>query len=193
MRAPFLILFALPFTQRLRETFAVSMTDVVDLILRAAIVYIVLLLGIRLTGKREVGQMTPFDLVLLLLISNAVQNSMIGPYNALTAGLVAAITLLLFNRGMSRLVFKNRKWRRRIEGSPSLLIFDGQLNRETLQREGVTETDLRAALREHGVELFSQVHMAVLEVDGNISVIRQEERPSLARPHHRFRFLQKKH
>jgi len=187
-----LTLFALPLFQRLRDTFSISPVDALDLILRSAVVYVVLLLGIRLTGKREVGQMTPFDLVLLLLISNAVQNSMIGPYNALTAGLVAAFTLLLVNRGMSRLVFKNRKWRRRIEGSPALLVYDGQLNWEVMRREGISEPDLRASLREHGVELLSQVHMAVLEVDGNISVIRKDEMPTVSRPHHQFKFLQKK-
>jgi uncharacterized membrane protein YcaP (DUF421 family) len=187
-----LSLYLEPLLGRLRGTFAISWTDVADLILRAAIVYVVLLLGIRLTGKREVGQMTPFDLILLLLISNAVQNSMIGPYNALSAGLIAALTLLLLNSGISRLVFKNRKWRRWLEGSPALLVYDGRLNRDSMRREGVSETDLRAALREHGVDSFSHVHLAVLEVDGNISVIRQDERPTVARPHHQFRFLQRK-
>lgn len=191
---PFILLtvFSNPLVERLRQTFAVSPIDALDLTIRAALVYVVLLLGIRLTGKREVGQMTPFDLVLLLLIANAVQNSMIGPYNALTAGLVAAAVLLLINRGMSRLVFKNRAWRRRLEGSPSLLIYDGKLNRDSMAREGISETDLRAAFREHGVEVVSQVHMAVLEVDGNISVIRTDERPTLPRPHHHFRYLNRK-
>ncbi len=181
-----------PLAERLRATFAISWWDIIDLTIRAAIVYLVLLLGIRLTGKREVGQMTPFDLVLLLLISNAVQNSMIGPYNALTAGLVAAFILLLINRGLSRLAFKDRKWRRRIEGSPSLLVFQGRVNQRAMAREGISEEDLRTALREHGVEHISEVHMAVLEVDGNISVIREDERPTTRRPHHQFRFLKKK-
>lgn len=181
-----------PLAQRLHDTFAISWRDGLDLVLRAAIVYVVLLLGIRLAGKREVGQMTPFDLVLLLLISNAVQNAMIGPYNALTAGLLAAITLLLLNTVTSRLVLKNRKLRRIIEGSPALLVYDGQLNRESMRREGVSETDLRSAMREHGVESFHQVHMAVLEVDGNISIIRKDECPTDRRPHHRFRFLNRK-
>jgi uncharacterized membrane protein YcaP (DUF421 family) len=192
MIASILSLFSPTLTQRLRDTFALSPVDALDLVLRAFVVYIVLLLGIRLTGKREVGQMTPFDLVLLLLISNAVQNAMIGPYNALTAGLVAALMLLVINRGMSRLVLKNRKWRRRIEGSPTLLVYDGKINWLAMHREGISEPDLRAALREHGVELTSEVHMAVLEIDGNISVIRKDEMPSSARPHHHFRFLEKK-
>jgi uncharacterized membrane protein YcaP (DUF421 family) len=181
-----------PLLERLRQAFAISFADIADLVMRAALVYILLLLGIRLTGKREVGQMTPFDLVLLLLISNAVQNSMIGPYNALTAGLVGAFTLLLLNRGMTHLVFKNRRWRKMLEGSPALLIYDGRLNRDIMRREEVSESDLRAALREHGVDLFSQVHMAVLEVDGSISVLRQDERPSVSHPHHRFKFLARK-
>lgn len=188
------LLFFLPtsWAQHFDETFGISVADLVDLVLRAVIVYVVLLVGIRLTGKREVGQMTPFDLVLLLLISNAVQNAMIGPYNALTAGLVAAVTLLVVNRATSLLVFKSRKWRRRIEGSATLLIFDGEVNAEGLRREGIPVEALRAALREHGIEKISQVHMATLEVDGNISVIRHDELPAEHRPHHRFRFLQKK-
>ncbi|MGB7624708.1 MAG: YetF domain-containing protein [Terriglobia bacterium] len=186
-----LSLFSPTVMERLRDTFSITPGDVLDLVLRVFIVYLVLLLGIRLTGKREVGQMTPFDLVLLLLISNAVQNAMIGPYNALTAGLVAALTLLVINRGMSRLVLKNRKWRRRIEGSPTLLVYDGEINWQAMGREGISETDLRAALREHGVEQSSQVHMAVLEIDGNISVIQKDEMPSTARPHHHFKFLNK--
>lgn len=181
-----------PLTQHLRDTFAISWRDIVDLVLRAAVVYIVLLLGIRLAGKREVGQMTPFDLVLLLLISNAVQNAMIGPYNALTAGLVAALTLLLLNNVTSRLVFKNWRLRRMIEGSPALLVYNGQINRDSMRREGVSETDLHAAMREHGVESFNQVHMAVLEVDGNVSIIRKDERPTVRRPHHQFRFINRK-
>jgi uncharacterized membrane protein YcaP (DUF421 family) len=191
---PSLILgvFASPLLERLRQTFTISFADIADLVMRAALVYIILLLGIRLTGKREVGQMTPFDLVLLLLISNAVQNSMIGPYNALTSGLVAAFTLLLLNRGMTHLVFKNRGWRKMLEGSPALLVYDGKLNRDIMRREEVSESDLRAALREHGVDLFSQVHMAVLEVDGSISVLRKDERPSVPHPHHRFKFLARK-
>ncbi|MDD5543831.1 MAG: DUF421 domain-containing protein [Acidobacteriia bacterium] len=175
-----------------RDTFAVGWIDIVDLIVRAVIVYVVLLIGIRLTGKREVGQMTPFDLVLLLLISNAVQNAMIGPYNGLTAGLIAAMTLLIVNMGLSRMVFRSKKWRRRIEGSATLLIYDGVLNKDGLRREGVTEEELKAALREHGIEKFQQVHLAVLEVDGNISVIQLDEKPQTHRPHHRFRFLQRK-
>jgi uncharacterized membrane protein YcaP (DUF421 family) len=191
MIAAILGLFNPTLAERLRDTFTISPADALDLILRAFVVYLVLLLGIRLTGKREVGQMTPFDLVLLLLISNAVQNAMIGPYNALTAGLVAALTLLVINRGMSRLVFRNRKWRRRIEGSPTLLVYDGEINWQAMRREGISEPDLRAALREHGVELTSQVHMAVLEIDGNISVIHKDEIPSTTRPHHHFKFLNK--
>jgi uncharacterized membrane protein YcaP (DUF421 family) len=191
MFATLLGVFSPTLAERLRETFAISPADALDLILRAFVVYLVLLLGIRLTGKREVGQMTPFDLVLLLLISNAVQNAMIGPYNALTAGIVAALILLIINRGMSRLVFRNRKWRRRIEGSPTLLVYDGEINWQAMRREGISEPDLRAALREHGVELSSQVHMAVLEIDGNISVIRKDEMPSTTRPHHHFKFLNK--
>src|SRR5512137_2633115 len=93
-----------------------------EIILRTAVVYFVILLGIRLTGKREIGQMTPFDLALLLLISNAVQNAMTGPDTSVTGGIVAAGTLLFLNAAVTRIVWRNRKVRRIVEGTPRLLI-----------------------------------------------------------------------
>lgn len=95
------------------------------IVARTLIVYLALLLGMRLTGKREVGQMTPFDLVLLLLISNAVQNAMTGPDTSVSGGIVAAATLLLVNAFLTRLVWRHRRVRKLIEGSPRMLIHSG--------------------------------------------------------------------
>ena len=164
----------------------------IEIVIRTALIYGVVLIGIRLTGKREVGQMTPFDLVLLLLISNAVQNAMTGPDTSLTGGLVAAVTLLTVNAVVSRLTLRYRKVRRLVEGSPTLLIHSGKMLDDHLAREKLTRESVLQALREHGVAAVQEVKLAVLEVDGSISVLKNDEMPTVARPHHRIRFLQRK-
>ncbi len=164
-----------------------------EIIARTAIIYVAVLIGLRITGKREVGQMTPFDLVLLILIANAVQNAMTGPDNSVTGGLVAAGTLLLLNFLVSRLVFRNRKVGRFVEGTPTILVRDGQLLQENLENEHITADELLQALREHGVPTSGEVGLAVLEIDGSISVLRKDELPLKERPHHRFRFHHLKH
>lgn len=163
-----------------------------EIALRAAIIYVVVLIGIRLAGKREVGQMTPFDLVLLLLIANAVQNAMTGPDTSVTGGLVAAGTLLVANVVVSRLVWRYKKIRRLAEGTPTLLIHSGKVLTENLAKEKLTTEELEQALREHGVASAGEVSQAVLEIDGAISVLRKDEMPAVARPHHRIRFVGRK-
>jgi uncharacterized membrane protein YcaP (DUF421 family) len=164
----------------------------IEIMLRTAVVYFVILIGIRLTGKREIGQMTPFDLALLLLISNAVQNAMTGPDTSVSGGIVAAGTLLLLNAGVTRIVWKNEKVRKIVEGTPTLLIRHGKIIQEHLDKEKVTEDALTQALREHGVATVEEVSVAVLEIDGSISVLKNEEVPSTDRPHRHFRFIGRK-
>ncbi|HCA79243.1 MAG TPA: DUF421 domain-containing protein [Bacteroidetes bacterium] len=163
-----------------------------EIILRTAVVYGVILIGLRLTGKREVGQMTPFDLALLLLISNAVQNAMTGPDTSVTGGVIAAVTLLLLNALISRVAWKNRKARHLIEGSPTLLVHHGKIIEEHLAKERINAESLHQALREHGVSSISDVRLAVLEIDGSISVLKNDEMPTVERPHHHVKFLSKK-
>lgn len=163
--------------------------ELLEIALRVTIVYLVVLAGLRLTGKHEVGQMTPFDLVLLLLIANAVQNAMTGPDTSLTGGLVAAATLLLINAGVTRLVWRNRMVRRVVEGNPTLLIYEGNIIAANLTRERISQVDIEQALREHGVAAIADVYMATLEIDGSISVLKNDERPSVIQPHHRIRFI----
>jgi uncharacterized membrane protein YcaP (DUF421 family) len=142
-----------------------------NIILRTVAVYLMILLGLRLTGKREIGQMTVFDLVLLLLIANAVQNAMVGPDTSLPGGLLAAAVLLALNAGVARLRLRWPWLRRLIQGSPTLLILHGEVIEAHLRREGVDAETLETALREHGVADLSDVEMAVLEIDGSISVV----------------------
>lgn len=141
------------------------------IVLRTFVVYAVLLLGLRLAGKRELGQMTAFDFVVVLVISNAVQNAMVGPDTSLTGGLVAAATLLLANHMVGLLGLHSPWLEQRVVGSPVLLIHEGILLNEHLIKEGITQDEVVQALREHGVEDVQSVKLAVLEVDGTISVI----------------------
>jgi len=142
-----------------------------DIVLRTAGVYVVILLGLRLAGKREIGQMTVFDLVVLLLLANAVQNAMVGPDTSLAGGLLAAIVLLVLNAVVARLRLRWPVLRRVVEGSPTLLVLHGEVLTDHLKRERLDEETLEAALREHGVGDLSDVEMAVLEIDGSISVV----------------------
>ncbi len=142
-----------------------------EVVLRTLAVYVALLLLLRLAGKRELGQMTTFDLVVVLIISNAVQNAMVGANVSLTAGIVAAATLLVANATVDRVGLRSAWLRDRLRGVPTLLIHDGAVVPEHLRREGIDEDEIMQALREHGVDDVRHVKTAVLEVDGTISVI----------------------
>jgi uncharacterized membrane protein YcaP (DUF421 family) len=142
-----------------------------DIVLRTAGVYVVILIGLRLAGKREIGQMTVFDLVVLLLIANAVQNAMVGPDTSLAGGLLAAIVLLVINSLVARLRLRWPALRRAVEGSPTILVLRGEVIADHLRHEGLDQDTLEAALREHGVANLGDVEMAVLEIDGSISVV----------------------
>ena len=161
--------------------------------LRTGVIYLVVLIGVRLSGKREVGQMTPFDLTLLLLLSNSVQNAMAGPDTSLVGGVVAACTLLLMNYVVADISGANRRFRKFIQGQPSLLIHDGTIIEAHMAKEHVSMDELQRALREHGISDYHQVALAVLEVDGSISCLKYDEIKPDANTHLvRRRFIQKK-
>jgi uncharacterized membrane protein YcaP (DUF421 family) len=141
------------------------------IVVRTLVVYFALFIAIRVAGKREIGQMTPFDLVVLLVISNAVQNAMLGPDTSLNGGIVAALCLLGVNRLVARLGLRSRWLQEELVGQPAVLVNDGQLIHENLRREGVSESEVTQALREHGIQDLKTVKLAVLEVDGTISVV----------------------
>jgi uncharacterized membrane protein YcaP (DUF421 family) len=145
-----------------------------DIVLRTAVVYLFILLGLRLAGKRELGQMTVFDLVVLLLIANAVQNAMVGPDTSLLGGLLAAGLLLALNWVVAGMRLRWPRLRRVLEGSPTILVLRGKVITGHMRREGLDEETLEAAVREHGVADLSQVEVAVLEIDGSISVVPRE-------------------
>ena len=133
-----------------------------EIVLRTAVIYGVVLLGVRISGKREVGQMTPFDLTLLLLISNSVQNAMTGPDTSVIGGVAAAMTLLVLNYLVAELSGTNRRFRRMIQGQPTLLVHDGNVLAPHLAKEHVSMDELQRALREHGINSYHDVALAVL-------------------------------
>jgi uncharacterized membrane protein YcaP (DUF421 family) len=165
---------------------------IVEIVLRTIVIYLVVLVGVRLSGKREVGQMTPFDLTLLLLISNSVQNAMTGPDNSLLGGIAAAITLLVMNYVVAELSGTNRRFRKVIEGQPTLLIHNGQIITAHLAKEHVSMDELERALREHGINSYHEVALGVLEVDGSISCLKYDElNPAVQNHPVRLKYLQK--
>jgi uncharacterized membrane protein YcaP (DUF421 family) len=141
------------------------------IVLRCTVVYLVLLVALRLTGKRQLGQFTPFDFAVLLIVSNAVQNAMIGPDTSLVGGLIGAATLLALNYGLSFLTARYNFLGREVLGDPTVLINDGHLVTDNLRRERVDPDDVLMAMREHGVEDIGKVKHAILETDGTISVV----------------------
>jgi uncharacterized membrane protein YcaP (DUF421 family) len=163
-----------------------------EIALRTGVIYLLVLIGIRISGKREVGQMTPFDLVLLLLLSNSVQNAMTGPDTSLAGGAVAAAVLLLLNYLVAEFSGANRRFRKFIQGQPSLLVHDGKVIEAHLAKEHVSMDELQRALREHGVGTCKEAALAVLEVDGSISVLEYDDIEPTATTHlNRRRFLKK--
>src|SRR5262252_1901328 len=142
-----------------------------ELILRSAIVYSALIVILRIAGKRQVGQLAPFDLVLLLVLSNAVQNSMNGGDNSLLGGLISAVVLVGLNYAIGIATFRSKRLEAIIEGRPQLLVHNGRLFDEVLSGAKMTHHELDAALRQAGCANVCDVHAAILENNGSISVL----------------------
>jgi uncharacterized membrane protein YcaP (DUF421 family) len=145
-----------------------------EIVLRTAIVYFFLVLILRVTGKREVGQMSILELIVVLVISDAVQNSMVGENTSLWGGLVAVITLFVADNLLKFAAKRSRRLRRAVEGEPRLLVRDGRVLSKALREEGVDVEDVRAAARGAGIARLEDVRLAVLETEGSISIIPME-------------------
>jgi uncharacterized membrane protein YcaP (DUF421 family) len=145
-----------------------------EIILRTAVVYVVVLVLLRAAGKRELGQMSPVDLVVILVIANAVQNAMTGGDNSLIGGVIAATTLVAVNTAFSRIGHRVPYLQHLFESEPTALMKDGKLIKANLDRENVEEDELMMAAREHGIDDIAAVDAAYLERDGSISIIPKE-------------------
>ncbi len=142
-----------------------------EIILRSVVVYVVIVIGIRIFGKKELSQLSIIDLVFILLISNSVQNAMVGSDSTLQGGLIAAGSLFVVNFLLKQLLFRQKSISSFIQGDPVMLILHGNVIEKNLQREKITLEELEAVVREHGVETIDDVSLAILEVDGNISIL----------------------
>jgi uncharacterized membrane protein YcaP (DUF421 family) len=148
-----------------------------ELIVRGVVVYGFLLALLRLTGKRQIGQLAPFDLVLLLVLSNAVQNSMNAGDNSLVGGLISATTLVALNYLVGLATYRSKRLEAIVEGRPQVLIHDGKLFEDVMARAQLTHHELQAALRQAGYTCVEDVRSAVLENNGTISVVAGRAHP----------------
>jgi len=144
---------------------------ILEKILRPMVVYAFLVVGLRLSGKRELVQLNPFDLVVLLTLSNTVQNAIIGDDNSVTGGLIGATSLLIVNYLVVRFLYGHRSLDQLIEGKADVLIEDGKVKTQHLKRELITMAQLEAAARKQGFDSLSEVQQCVLEPGGTISFI----------------------
>ena len=145
-----------------------------ELVLRSVVVYVFLLVLLRITGKRQVGQLAPFDLVLLLLLSNAVQNSMNAGDNSLIGGLISATTLIGLNYCMGTATYHSKRLEAVVEGRPEILIHNGRIYEDVMSKAKLTRHEMDGALRQAGCATVEEVHMATLENNGSISVIKRD-------------------
>ena len=157
------------------------MSDMFDLsmpwwqfVLRAVVVYVILLLLIRLSGKRTMGQFTPFDMLLIVLLGNAVQNALLGKDTSVGGGLLLAASLIGCNWCVAFVTSRSQRAERLVEGVPVVLARDGQLFRSVLRREMVSEDDFDEALRQNGQMTLTDVRIALLETNGTISVVKRD-------------------
>ncbi len=142
-----------------------------EMIVRPFLVYLFLLGAFRLSGKRELGQATLFDFLIILLISNVVQNAMVGGDNSVLGSFAGVATLLVLSFVLNRATANSRKTRQLLEGMPTLLIYHGEVLDSQMKRESVSKNDLFMSLRKQGIASVSDVRYAILELDGSISVI----------------------
>ncbi|MES2379964.1 MAG: YetF domain-containing protein [Bacteroidota bacterium] len=150
------------------------MNPFLEIVLRSLAVYVFIILAIRLFGKKELSQLSITDLVLILLISNAVQNAMVGEDTSLQGGLLAALTLFLLNYLIKIISFRSKLFSNILEGQPVMLVYKGFINADHLRAQKLTMEELEAVVREHGLEKVEQAELVMLEKDGSISVISKE-------------------
>jgi uncharacterized membrane protein YcaP (DUF421 family) len=154
---------------------------VLEKIARPVIVYLFLVIGLRLAGKRELAQLNPFDLVVLLTLSNTVQNAIIGDDNSVTGGIIGATALLVINYLVVRFLYGHRRLDQIVEGKPEVLIDNGKLRRSLLSKDLITLEELQTAAHKQGFGSLQEVERAVLEPGGTLSFVGKRPAPEEAR------------
>ena len=164
----------------LQDMFILTL-PVAEKVLRPVAVYLFLIVGLRLAGKRELAQLNPFDLVVLLTLSNTVQNAIIGDDNSVTGGLIGATTLLAINYGVVRFLFDHEKLDRLVEGDPDVLSDAGRVCEERLRGELITRNELVAAAHKQGFASLDEIERAILDPGGSISFFGKKPTPETQR------------
>ncbi len=154
---------------------------VIEKMLRPVFVYVFLIIGLRIAGKRELAQLNPFDLIVLLTLSNTVQNSIIGDDNSVTGGILGASTLLAVNYFLVRFLYGHERWERLIEGNCDVLIENGKVQEKNLKRELLTTAELETAAHRQGFSSLKDIDRAVLEIGGSISFFAKTPTPEGSR------------
>jgi uncharacterized membrane protein YcaP (DUF421 family) len=162
------------------------MDNLTHIIIGTTCVYLFIILALRVLGKTELAQLSTTDLIFVLLISNAVQNAMVGDDTSLGGGLLAASVLFILNYILKKLKFKFPGIKTIIEGEPVILIYKGEVNYTNCRKNGISEDELLQAIREHGSRSIEEVDSLILETDGNISVVSNEYK------HHSVRRIKKR-
>lgn len=159
------------------------MNPYLEIIIRSAAVYLFMVIAIRVFGKKELSQLNTSDVILILLISNSVQNAMVGSNSSLQGGLVAALVLFTINFTLKKIMYKYKKVNDLIQDNPIILIHNGIVDFKALAKLEITSDELNEVIREHGIENTIDVKLAMMEVDGNISVISGDK--NLIQTHHK--------
>ena len=176
-----MILLQTPFSQSMNHMFSLPL-PILEKLLRPIVVYLVLGLLLRIFGKRELAQLNPFDLVVLLSLSNTVQNAIIGEDNSVTGGVIGAFSLLTINWLVARVLFRSRKLTRLLEGRATVLVRDGRVDRKAMERESLTDEDLVSVIHKQGFTGLDQVHQCELDPNGTFYIEAAE--PSSTDRHH---------
>ncbi len=159
------------------------MNPYIDITLRSVTVYFFMIIALRIFGKKELSQLNTADVILILLISNSVQNAMVGANTSLYGGIIAAFSLFLINFIFKKVMLKSKFIKALVQDKPEILIHNGKTEFKTLARLGITSEELEEAMREHGIEYYKDVKLAMFEIDGNISIISGNE--NLKQTHHK--------
>lgn len=171
---------AMPSPQTLHDMFYLGL-PVVEKILRPIAVYVFLIIGLRLAGKRELAQLNAFDLVVLLTISNTVQNAIIGDDNSVTGGVIGAATLLVVNHVVVRYLYGHERLDELIEGAPEVLVENGIIDEDRLRKELITRIELEAAAHKQGFSSLDEIDRAILDAGGTISFFARKPTPETER------------
>jgi uncharacterized membrane protein YcaP (DUF421 family) len=159
------------------------MNAYLDITLRSVAVYFFMIIALRIFGKKELSQLNTADVILILLISNSVQNAMVGANTSLYGGIIAAFSLFLINYIFKKVMLKSKFIKELVQDKPEVLIHNGKIEFKTIARLGINAEELEEAMREHGIEYYKDVKLAMFEIDGNISIISGNE--NLKQTHHK--------